>query len=78
MLKAASRQANADGSLLQIQALKNLSAVLEAAGSSLKKVVKVNVFITTMKDFTAMNEGYIQVIEKPLPVSTREAPSVSN
>lgn len=30
------------------QALKNLTAVLEAAGSSIDNVVKVNVFLTTM------------------------------
>jgi len=58
--------------------LKNLSAVLEAAGSSLKNVVKVNVFITTMQNFAAMNEGYIQVIEKPFPVSTHEVSHAVN
>ncbi|WYZ34246.1 hypothetical protein EsH8_I_000522 [Colletotrichum jinshuiense] len=40
------------------QALKNLSAVLEAAGSSLRNVVKVNIFITKMADFATMNEAY--------------------
>jgi 2-iminobutanoate/2-iminopropanoate deaminase len=49
--------------------LTNLSAVLEAGGSSLKNVVKVNVFITTMKDFDAMNVGYLKFFSKPLPVS---------
>lgn len=38
--------------------IKNLSAVLEAAGSSLQKVVKVNVFITDMKNFAEMNGVY--------------------
>ncbi|KIW01480.1 hypothetical protein, variant [Verruconis gallopava] len=51
-----------------IQALTNLSHILEAGGSSLKNVVKVNVFITTMDDFDAMNKGYLQFFEKPLPV----------
>jgi enamine deaminase RidA (YjgF/YER057c/UK114 family) len=32
-------------------------------------VVKVNVFITSMKDFEAMNTGYSKVMPKPLPVS---------
>jgi Endoribonuclease L-PSP len=41
--------------------LSNLSAVLEAAGSSIKSVVKVNVFLADMKDFAAMNEIYEQV-----------------
>ena len=40
------------------QCITNLSAVLEAAGSSLKKVVKVNVFITTMDNFAEMNATY--------------------
>jgi 2-iminobutanoate/2-iminopropanoate deaminase len=38
--------------------IKNLSAVLEEAGSSLSKVVKVNVFITTMDNFVEMNKTY--------------------
>ncbi len=38
--------------------LKNLSAVLEAAGSSLDQVVKTLVFLTDMNDFSAMNEVY--------------------
>ncbi|KAH8679859.1 Endoribonuclease L-PSP/chorismate mutase-like protein [Tricladium varicosporioides] len=40
------------------QCLKNLSAVLEAAGSSIDNVVKVNVFITNMENFAAMNKVY--------------------
>jgi 2-iminobutanoate/2-iminopropanoate deaminase len=40
------------------QVLKNLSAVLEAAGSSLSNVVKTTVFLADMSDFAAMNEIY--------------------
>ena len=40
------------------QVLKNLSAVLEAAGSSLDRVVKTTVFLLDMQEFTAMNEVY--------------------
>lgn len=40
------------------QVLKNLSAVLEAAGSSLNQVVKTTVFLADMKEFGAMNEVY--------------------
>jgi 2-iminobutanoate/2-iminopropanoate deaminase len=40
------------------QVLKNLSAVLEAAGSSLANVVKVTVFLEDMDQFGAMNEVY--------------------
>ena len=42
------------------QALKNLNAVLEAAGSSLQDVVKCTVFLQNMNDFAAMNEVYAQ------------------
>jgi len=38
--------------------LKNLSAILKAAGSSLEKVVRSTVFLKNMGDFTAMNEVY--------------------
>ena len=40
------------------QVLKNLSAVLEAAGSSLERVVKTTVFLADMTEFAAMNEVY--------------------
>jgi 2-iminobutanoate/2-iminopropanoate deaminase len=40
------------------QVLQNLSAVLEAAGSSLSNVVKTTVFLADMADFNAMNEVY--------------------
>lgn len=40
------------------QVLKNLSAVLEAAGTSLSNVVKTTVFLADMGDFAAMNEVY--------------------
>ena len=40
------------------QVLKNLSAVLEASGSSLERVVKTTVFLADMNDFAAMNEIY--------------------
>jgi 2-iminobutanoate/2-iminopropanoate deaminase len=38
--------------------LKNLTAVLTEAGSSLEKVVKTTVFLKSMGDFAAMNETY--------------------
>jgi 2-iminobutanoate/2-iminopropanoate deaminase len=38
--------------------LENLKAILEAAGSSLKHVVKTTVFLKDMNDFPAMNETY--------------------
>jgi 2-iminobutanoate/2-iminopropanoate deaminase len=38
--------------------LRNLSEILEAAGSGLGKVVRSTVFLKNMSDFTAMNEVY--------------------
>jgi 2-iminobutanoate/2-iminopropanoate deaminase len=40
------------------QVIKNLKAVLEAAGSSLTKVVKTTCFLADMGDFAAFNEVY--------------------
>ncbi len=40
------------------QVCKNLSAVLEAAGTSLEKVVKTTCFLSDMADFAAFNEIY--------------------
>jgi|SRR5215469_11651262 len=38
--------------------IKNLSAILEAAGSGLARVVRTTVFLKNMGDFSAMNEIY--------------------
>lgn len=40
------------------QVMKNLTAVLEAAGSSLEQVVKTTLFIANMDEFTRINEVY--------------------
>lgn len=40
------------------RALRNLAAVLEAAGSSLGQVLKCNVYLVDMADFAAVNEVY--------------------
>ncbi|MFR8089025.1 MAG: Rid family detoxifying hydrolase [Lachnospirales bacterium] len=42
------------------QVLTNLTAVLEAAGSSMEKVVKTTCFLANMEDFTAFNAIYAQ------------------
>ncbi len=49
------------------QVLKNLSAVLEAAGSNLNKVVKTGVFLADMNDFAAMNEVYARYFNDNKP-----------
>jgi 2-iminobutanoate/2-iminopropanoate deaminase len=38
--------------------LKNITAILDAAGSSLDQVVKCTVFLKNMEDFVPMNEVY--------------------
>ncbi|KAF2479062.1 Endoribonuclease L-PSP/chorismate mutase-like protein [Neohortaea acidophila] len=53
------------------QVIQNFKNVLEAAGSSLDKIVKLNVFIADMNDFSAMNEAYKQHFKAPnLPCRT--------
>ena len=49
------------------QVLKNLSAVLEAAESSLNNVVKTTVFLADMNDFKAMNEVYAKYFSDNKP-----------
>src|SRR6185369_5661545 len=49
------------------QVLKNLSAVLEAAGSGLGKVVKTTVFLADMGDFAAMNDVYAEFFSENKP-----------
>jgi 2-iminobutanoate/2-iminopropanoate deaminase len=49
------------------RALDNLQAVLEAAGTSLKNVVKTTVFLQNMDDFGAMNEVYARYFVKKPP-----------
>jgi len=49
------------------QALENLKAVLEAAGSKLSKVVKTTVFLLDMNDFGAMNGVYGEYFTKEFP-----------
>ena len=52
------------------QCFHNLFKVLEAAGMGPGNVVKVNVFLTNMEDFAAMNEIYAKQFEKPYPART--------
>ncbi len=47
--------------------LKNLAAVLEAAGSGLDQVVKTTVFLADMKEFAGMNEVYARFFSAPPP-----------
>ena len=47
--------------------LKNLTAVVEAAGSSMANVLKTTVFLQSMSDFAAMNAIYATYFPAPAP-----------
>ncbi len=49
------------------QALANLAAILEAAGSGLDRLVKVTVFLADIGDWPDLNEVYGRVIPEPFP-----------
>ena len=50
--------------------LRNLSAVLEAAGRSFDDVVRAGVYLTNMNDFVAMNGIYATHFSQPFPART--------
>jgi 2-iminobutanoate/2-iminopropanoate deaminase len=49
------------------QAMENLKNILEAAGSSLKKVIKTTLYIKEMSDFPVINEAYGQFFQNDPP-----------
>jgi 2-iminobutanoate/2-iminopropanoate deaminase len=55
------------------QVLENLKAVLEAAGSSLERVVKATVFLKNMADFAAMNGVYTEYLGDAKPARSTVA-----
>jgi 2-iminobutanoate/2-iminopropanoate deaminase len=55
------------------QALRNLSAILEAAGASLADLVKTTIFYADVDDFATLNEVYSRFMPDPLPA--RSAPA---
>ena len=52
------------------QALRNLAAILEAAGKTLDDVERVGVYLADMADFAAMNEVYREHFRDPYPART--------
>ncbi|GGA41137.1 Rid family detoxifying hydrolase [Psychrobacillus lasiicapitis] len=52
------------------QCFTNLSEVLEAANLTFDNVVKVNVYLTDMNNFSAMNEVYKTYFQEPYPART--------
>ena len=55
------------------RALRNLTAILDAAGVSLDRVVKTTVFLADMGDFAAMNEVYATHFSAPFPARSTVA-----
>lgn len=49
------------------RALRNLTAVLDAAGASWADVVKTTIFLADMNDFAAVNAVYVQHMPDPAP-----------
>ena len=55
------------------QVMKNLGAILEAAGSGFDRIVKTTVFLTNLDDFQGMNEVYARWVgDKPPARATVE------
>lgn len=50
-----------------VRVLKNLQAVIEAAGGSMSQVVKTTIFLKNMDDFAKVNEVYGSFFEAPFP-----------
>ena len=59
-----------DISAQALQCFSNLRAVLDAAGLTMDDVQKVNVFLTDMGNFAAMNEVYKPQFSAPYPART--------
>lgn len=55
------------------QALVNLAAVLDDAGTSLERVVKTTIFLADMGDFAAVNEVYARHVGEPYPARSTVA-----
>ena len=64
------------------QVMKNLAAILKAAGCDLARVVKTTVFLAHMKDFAAMNEVYAKHFGEHRParstVAVKALPRINN
>jgi 2-iminobutanoate/2-iminopropanoate deaminase len=59
------------------QVMRNLEAVLEAAGADFSQVVKTSIFVADMGDFTAINEVYANYFDEQ-NAPARETVEVAN
>ena len=49
------------------QSMNNISAILEAAGSGMNKVVKTTIFVQDLGEFGAINEAYAEFFGETAP-----------
>ena len=54
------------------QVFKNLSAVMDAAGGTMKSIVKLNIFLTDLAQFATVNEIMAQYFDQPYPARGRK------
>ncbi|MEM7128622.1 MAG: RidA family protein [Chloroflexota bacterium] len=45
-----------------IQTLRNIETILESCGATLAHLIKINVFLANIDDFSAMNKAYLSII----------------
>ena len=64
---ATGKMVGSDAASQANQALRNIDAILRSAGSSLSKVVRTTVFLTSMDDFSAVNAVYARYFPKAFP-----------
>jgi 2-iminobutanoate/2-iminopropanoate deaminase len=57
------------------QVMKNIGALLDAAGLGYANIVKSSIFLKSMNDFVAINEVYASYLQEPFPA--RETVEVS-
>ena len=49
------------------QVFRNIKAVTEAAGGSLKDIVKLNIYLTDLDNFASVNEVMVRYFDEPFP-----------
>lgn len=63
-----------DGVVEQAErALRNLTAILDAAGTTLERVIKTTIFLADMGDFASVNEVYGRHFSQPYPARSTVA-----
>ena len=67
---ATGQLAGADAATQTAQCLRNVQAILQAAGSDLQYVLRCGVFLTDMREFGEMNAVYEQMFGDHRPART--------